>query len=156
MDSFRWFVILVVASIAQHSEELTLYYTHGRTLLTEVIHFFFKVKQQEKNYCCLFALESENKWLFPILYCVLCQIENFFQEFFLNKQSKTQIESKNCEILKTTSFGGERLKYFKKQGDYPHSRGGEEKWTKMGRFPSSDEERRQVCRIVRCDGFSLS
>ena len=118
--------------------------------------FFFKVKQQEKDYCCLFALESENKWLFPILYCVLCQIENFFQEFFLNKQSKTQIESKNCEILKTRSSGGERLKNFQKQGDYSHSRGGEEKWAKMGRSPSSDEERRQVCRIVRCDGFSLS
>ena len=118
--------------------------------------FFFKLKQLEKDYCCLFALESEIKWLFPILYWVLCQIENFFQEFFLNKQSKTQIESRNCEILKTRSFGGERLKNFQKQGDYSHSRGGEEKWAKMGRSPSSDEERRQVCRIVRCDGFSLS
>ena len=41
LDSFRWFVILVVTSIAQHSEELPIYYTHGRTLLTEVIHLFF-------------------------------------------------------------------------------------------------------------------
>ena len=30
--------------------------------------FLFKVKQQEKDYCCLVIEPSENKWLFPIIY----------------------------------------------------------------------------------------
>ena len=29
-DGFRWFAVLVVTPIVQHTEELTLYYTHGR------------------------------------------------------------------------------------------------------------------------------
>ena len=40
--------------------------------------FLFKVKQQEKDYCCLVTEPSENKWLFPIFCFVLCQIKNFF------------------------------------------------------------------------------
>ena len=40
--------------------------------------FLFKVKQQEKKYYCLVSQPSENKWLFPILYCVLCRIKSFF------------------------------------------------------------------------------
>ena len=31
LDGFRWFAVLVVTPIPQHTEELTLYYTHGRT-----------------------------------------------------------------------------------------------------------------------------
>ena len=30
-DGFRWFAVLVVTSISQHTEHLTLYCTHGRT-----------------------------------------------------------------------------------------------------------------------------
>ena len=41
LDSFRWFAVLVVSSILQHTEILTLYCTHGRTWLTEVIRFFY-------------------------------------------------------------------------------------------------------------------
>ena len=40
-DGFRWFAVLVVTSVSQHTEHLTLYCTHGRTWLTEVIRFFY-------------------------------------------------------------------------------------------------------------------
>ena len=30
-DGFRWFAVLVVISISQRTEHLTLYCTHGRT-----------------------------------------------------------------------------------------------------------------------------
>ena len=33
--------------------------------------FLFKVRQPEKDYCCLVAKPSENKSLFHILYCVI-------------------------------------------------------------------------------------
>ena len=38
-DGFRWFADLVVTSISQHTEHLTLYRTDGRTWLTKVIRF---------------------------------------------------------------------------------------------------------------------
>ena len=28
-DGFRWFAVLVVTPVSKHTEELTLYYTHG-------------------------------------------------------------------------------------------------------------------------------
>ena len=28
---FRWFAVLAVTQVSQHAEQLTLYYTHGRT-----------------------------------------------------------------------------------------------------------------------------
>ena len=40
-DGFRGFAVLLVTSISQHTEHLTLYCTHGRTWLTEVIRFFY-------------------------------------------------------------------------------------------------------------------
>ena len=40
-DGFRWFTVLVVTPILQHTEHLTLYCTHGRTRLTEIIRFFY-------------------------------------------------------------------------------------------------------------------
>ena len=55
--------------------------------------FLFKVKQQEKYYCCLVALQSENKWLLPILYCVLCQKKASFKEIFWIHSNKTQRKS---------------------------------------------------------------
>ena len=52
--------------------------------------FLFKVKLQD---CCLVALQSENKWLFLILYCVVCQIKNFFWGDYLNQQlQNTKLE----------------------------------------------------------------
>ena len=33
-DCFRWFAVLVVTPILQNTEELFLYYTHGRTQLS--------------------------------------------------------------------------------------------------------------------------
>ena len=38
-DGFRWFAVLVVTSVSQHTEHLTLYRTDGRTWLTKVIRF---------------------------------------------------------------------------------------------------------------------
>ena len=84
-DGFRVFAVLVVTSISQHTKHLTLYCTHGHTWLTEVVRFFIQSKHQEKNYCCLVTQLSKNKWLFPIFYCVLCQIKNFFQRKFFEK-----------------------------------------------------------------------
>ena len=40
-DGFRWFAVLVVTSVSQNTEHLTLYCTHGRTWLTEIIRFFY-------------------------------------------------------------------------------------------------------------------
>ena len=61
-DGFRLFAILVIIPISHHTEEVTLYYTHGRMWLTEIIQFFIqseknkaKKKQREKDYCCLVA-----------------------------------------------------------------------------------------------------
>ena len=45
---FRWFAVLV-ASILQHTEHLTLYCTHGRTWLTEVIRFFYSNYNSKKK-----------------------------------------------------------------------------------------------------------
>ena len=42
-DGFWWFAALVITPILQHTEELTLYYTHGRTGFTK------------KDYCFLVA-----------------------------------------------------------------------------------------------------
>ena len=44
LGDFGWFQLvccLVVTSISQHTEHLTLYCTHGRTWLSEVIRFFY-------------------------------------------------------------------------------------------------------------------
>ena len=43
-DGCRWFAILVVTPILQYTEELSLYFTHSRTWLIEVIQFFFYSK----------------------------------------------------------------------------------------------------------------
>ena len=40
-DGFRWFAVLIIKPISQNTECLTLYCTHGRTLLTEVVRFFY-------------------------------------------------------------------------------------------------------------------
>ena len=40
-DGFRWFAVLIVTPVSQHTEESTLYCTHGRTWLIEVIRFFY-------------------------------------------------------------------------------------------------------------------
>ena len=52
LDGFRWFAVLVVTPVLQHTEELTLYYTHERTCHSI---FLFKVKHQGKDYCRLLA-----------------------------------------------------------------------------------------------------
>ena len=41
LDGSRCLAVLLVTPIPQHTEELTLYYTLGRTWLTEVIRFFY-------------------------------------------------------------------------------------------------------------------
>ena len=41
LDGFRSFSVLLVTSISQHTEKLTLYRTHGRTWLTQVIRLFY-------------------------------------------------------------------------------------------------------------------
>ena len=43
---------------------------------------------------------------------------------FLKKQSQNTKQVEYCEFFETR--GGERLKFFQKQGDYLHSRGDEE------------------------------
>ena len=61
--------------------------------------FLFKVKQQEKNYCYLVAEPSENNWLLPIFYCVLCQIKTSFKGNFLKRQSEN---IKQVGVLRNT------------------------------------------------------
>ena len=93
----------------------------------------YKKKVNSLSYSLPYHTEqSENKWLFPILYCVFCQIKNFFEENFLwTNSNKTQ----DCKIFKTRSFGGECQKNFQKHGDYLHSRWSGRKWTEMARSP---------------------
>ena len=52
------------------------------------------------------------------------------KKLILREIKKTKRQSQNtkqveyyCELFETRSFGGERLKFFQKQGDYSHSRG---------------------------------
>ena len=71
------------------------------------------------------------------------------KEIFLKKQSQNTKPEEYCELFETRSSGGERLKFFQKQGRYSHSRGDKE-------ISPSDGERRQVYKIVRCDVFSPS
>ena len=48
-DGFKWFAVLVVTPISQHTEELTLYCTYGRKSLTEAIRFFIESKTARKR-----------------------------------------------------------------------------------------------------------
>ena len=88
-DGFRWFAVLVVARISQHTEELFLYCTHERTWLTEVIRFFYSKQDSNKKIIvvlspsCLkisdYLLHSIALFpilLFPILYSL--SDKNFF------------------------------------------------------------------------------
>ena len=40
----KWFAVLVVTPISEHTEELTLYCTDGHTGMTETIRFFYLKK----------------------------------------------------------------------------------------------------------------
>ena len=59
--------------------------------------------------------------LFPTLYSV--SDKKLILKFFKKKQSQKTKQVEYCELFETRSFGGERLKFFQKQGDYSYSRG---------------------------------
>ena len=46
-----------------------------------------------------------------------------FKRNLRKKQSQNTKQVEHCELFEMRSFGGERLKFFQKQGDYSHSRG---------------------------------
>ena len=88
-DGFRWFAVLVVTSISQHTEHLTLYCTRGHSI------FLFKVKQQEKIIVAWSPsrLKISDYFLYSI---VLCQIKSFFQTKFIEK-AVTKRQSQNTK-----------------------------------------------------------
>ena len=94
--------------------------------------FLFKLRQQEKGYCCLVA------W------------PNFRSKtFFKRKQSRKTKQVEYCELFEPRSFGGEPLKIIQKQGRLFAliERRGE--LNPNGKTFLSDGERQQVCKIVR-------
>ena len=77
--------------------------------------------------------------LFPILYSYSDKkLLLKKKKIFLKTITKTK-QVEYCELFETRSFGEESLKFFQKQGDYSHSRGDAENWTKMGRSPGRME-----------------
>ena len=82
-DGFRWFAVLVVTRISQHTEELFLYHTHERTWLTEVIRSYYSKKGSRKKIIVLlppsrlkisdyflYSIVLFPILLFPILYSI--------------------------------------------------------------------------------------
>ena len=80
-DSFKWFVVLVVTRILQHTQELFLYRTHEITWFTEVIQSFHSKLDSKKKIIVVLSssrLKISNYFLyfivlfpillFPILY----------------------------------------------------------------------------------------
>ena len=56
------------------------------------------------------------------LYSTLCQIKKLLLKELKKIQSQNTKQVEYCELFETGRFGGERLKFFQKQGDYSHSR----------------------------------
>ena len=85
LGGFLWFLLVagdigwfqVVCCFSSYTNSTT--YTRVISFLYSWMHvidwghsiFLFEVRQQEKDCCCLVTWPSENKWLFPILYCII-------------------------------------------------------------------------------------
>ena len=89
-------------------------------------NFFIQSKTTRKrSLFFLVAYQSQNELLFPIFYCILCQMKNFFWGNFLNKQSQNT-SGGIARYLIRGALSANGLKNFQKHGDYWHSRGGAE------------------------------
>ena len=104
----------VVTSCTTLCHSLSLVVTRCTTCLS-----FYK---RSTLLCCFLC------YYFPILYS-MSDKKLFLKEIKKRNSHKTQSK------WSIASFGEERLKFFQKQGDYSHSRGEGENWTKIGRSP---------------------
>ena len=69
-NGFRWFAVLVVTRISQHTEELFLYCTHERTWLTEVIRFFYSKQDSKKKIIVVLSpsrLKTSDYFLYSVV-----------------------------------------------------------------------------------------
>ena len=112
---FGWFqVVCCFSSYISFTTVNSLLYSWSHVIDWGHSIFLFKVKQQEKNYCCLVAWPSENKWLFPIFYCVLCQIKNLYQrEIFERAATKRKASRSIGKYLRRGVLARNVWKIFK-------------------------------------------
>ena len=151
----RWFTVLVVTGISQHTEELFLYCTHECTWLIEVILFFY-LKQDSKKKIIIVSSPSRLKIndyflksivLFPIL---------LFPTLYSSSDKKTSFKKNTVKntwsivnYLIRGVFAGGVWNFFKSREVILSHRETGRIEPKRGDLPS-DGERRQVCKIVRC------
>ena len=129
--------------------------------------FLIQSKTARKRLLLFRCQPSENKWLFPILYCVISYTIISYTLLYVRektslkrnlkkKQSQNTKQVEYCELIQERSFGGERLIFFHKKGDYSRSRGDGKNWTKMGRFPRQMQKVGRFYKLVRCEVSRLT
>ena len=81
-DNFEWFQVVWCFSsytnCTAYRRVNSLVYSWSHVIDWDHASSSFKIKLQKIYYCCVVVLQSAYKWLLHILYCVLCQIKNFF------------------------------------------------------------------------------
>ena len=156
-DGFRWFAVLVFTSISQHTEHLTLYCTHGRTWLTEVIRFFnSKQNSKKKIIVALSPSLLKISHYFPYSAVFYVRWKTSFKGNLLNKQSQNTKQVGILQNIWDEKFWRRASEKFWKTRRLFALTVRREEMNQNGDISLSDGERRWVCRIVWCDCFNLS
>ena len=147
-DGFRWFAVLVVTRIAQHSQELFLHWAHERTWLTEIIQFLScRLKISD---CFLYSIVLFLILFFPILYS-MSDKKLLLKEYLIKNSHKTQSKWSIANYLRRGVWQG-ASEFVSKICFALTGRLGE--LNQNGEISSLDEERRQACKVVRCEVFN--
>ena len=119
--------------------------------------FFIQSKTaRKKNYCCLVPsrLKISDYFLYSTVFCVTWK--RFFKGNFLNKQSQNTKQVGVLRKILGKEFWRGASKRFSKTGRLFALTGSREEVNQNAEISPLDGERRRVCSIVWCDGFSLS
>ena len=168
LGSFRWFLLVegdfrwfrVVWCFSSYTNYTA--YRRVNPFLNSWMHvidwghsiILFKAKKQEKDYCCLVTWSSKMSDIFCILLSSMSDKKKFSKEiFWINSHKASRSIAKYLtqgvfagSVLTGRLITGRLFAFTERRGEMSQN----------GEISLSDGERRQVCRIVRWNGFSLS
>ena len=156
LDGFRWFAVLVLTSVSQHTEHLTLYCMVARDWLRS-FDFFIQSKTARKIFLLLCRLAVWKQ--VTISYIPLCFISDkkiSFKGNFFNKQSQNTKQVWVLQNIWNEELSRGASQKFSNTGRLFAMKGRREEMNHNEEISPLDGERRRVCRIVWCDDFSVS
>ena len=151
-DGFRWFDVLVVTRISQHSQELFLHCAHERTWLTEIIQLL-SCHLKISDYF-LYSIVLLFILLFPILYS-MSDKKLLLKEYLKKNSHKTQSKWSIADYLRQGVWQG-ASEFVSKTRRLFALTGRRGELNQNGEISPFGEERRQACKVVRCEVFNPS